>query len=270
MGLRRWWRRLANSVSGRGLPEPEIEASQADLSAFEMKLTHRFSHPGLLQQSLLHRSHSLVSRHHRQDSNERLEFLGDAVLGLVVNDYLYKTYPTTSEGDLTKMKSLLVCRERLAEVASRLDLGSHIRMSPSEAATGGRSRASILADATEAVIGAVYLDGGLACARQVIHTCLLADCEEILLSRGLENFKSRLQEFIQARYKSPPRYRVISSEGPDHARIFKVSVIFNGRLLGQGSGPSKKIAEQAAAREALAGLSTCGDLLDGTATPGDD
>jgi ribonuclease-3 len=208
-----------------------------------------------------------VIRKSREDSNERLEFLGDAVLGLVVNDYLYREFEDASEGDLTKMKSTLVCRERLAEVAARLELGDHIRMSRSEAATGGRRRASILADTTEAVIGAVFLDGGLTAARRMITRCLLADSEGLLERRGQDNHKSRLQEIIQARYKSPPRYRVTAAEGPDHARIFRVSVAFNGHVLGRGEGSNKKSAEQEAARAALATLEARADLLDELASP---
>jgi ribonuclease III len=243
MGLKEIWRRITGPAADPVGADPDAAVDPVQFAELEAKLGHRFARPELLMQALLHRSHGLVAQQKREESNERLEFLGDAVLGLVVNDHLYRDNPATSEGDLTKMKSLLVCRERLAEVAGRLDLGAHIRMSRSEAATGGRGRASILADATEAVIGAVYLDGGLESARQVIRTWLLADSERVLLARGEENFKSRLQELIQARHKSPPRYRVVAIEGPDHARRFRVSVSFNGRLLGEGTGPSKKVAE---------------------------
>ncbi len=270
MGLKDFWRRMTATADERTDADPDSYVPPPQLARLEMGLGHRFAKPELLQQALLHRSHGLVARERREESNERLEFLGDAVLGLVVNDHLYRNYPDMSEGDLTKMKSLLVCRERLAEVAVRLDLGAYIRMSRSEAATGGRSRASILADATEAVIGAVYLDAGLAGACKVIAGSVLAEAEQLLARRGHENFKSRLQEIIQARFKSPPRYRVTAIEGPDHARVFKVSVSFNGRLLGQGIGASKKIAEQAAAREALAALVTCGDLLVESPAPVDE
>jgi ribonuclease-3 len=266
MGLKDLWQKLKGSpASEAGDPAPAADPEQRAL--LEVKLGHVFGEPELLDNALLHRSHAHVVQHSREDSNERLEFLGDAVLGLVVNDYLYREYVGSSEGDLTKMKSLLVCRERLAEVAARLDLGEHIRMSRSEAATGGRRRASILADTTEAVIGAVYLDGGLNSARHVIERCLLNDSAGLLARRGKDNHKSRLQEMIQARYKMPPRYRVTSAAGPDHARIFKVSVTFNGHVLGQGEGPNKKSAEQEAARQALATLSAHADLLDELAAP---
>ncbi len=223
----------------------------ANLVAVEAKLGYRFQDRTLLGNALLHRSHVHFTGQDREQSNERLEFLGDAVLGLVTNEELYHTYPDRSEGDLTKMKSLLVCGAHLSEVAMEFDLGAHIRMSRSEAATGGRQRSSILADTTEALIGAVYLDGGLKPAREVIRRIVLKGSESILAVRSLRNYKSRLQELIQSRYKSPPRYRVVKVAGPDHDRIFKVSVAFNGEVLGTGEGHNKKTAEQRAARVAL-------------------
>ena len=267
MGLKDLWHKI------KGMPTDELAgnlppaAEPAQRELLEGKLGHVFRNPSLLDNALLHRSHAHVVRNSREDSNERLEFLGDAVLGLVVNDHLFRRFDEASEGQLTKMKSLLVCRDRLAEVAADLELGAHIRMSRSEAATGGRHRASILADTTEAVICAVYLDGGLAAARHVISRCLLVDSDSLLARRGQDNHKSRLQELIQARFKTPPRYRVISAEGPDHARIFKVSASFNGHTLGHGEGPNKKAAEQEAAREALAALAERADLLDELSTP---
>ncbi len=183
------------------------------------------------------------------------------MLGLVVNEHLYLGYPQHSEGDLTKMKSLLVCGSRLAEVATALGLGEYVRMSRAEAATGGRHRASILADTTEAVIGAVFLDGGLPAAAGVIRRWLLDGCDEVLVNRGLENYKSRLQEMVQARYKSPPRYRVLAAEGPDHERVFRVCVTFDGKDLGRGEGPNKKAAEQLAARDALERIAADPGLL---------
>ncbi len=185
------------------------------------------------------------------------------MLGLVVNEILYRDFPDRSEGDLTKMKSLLVCGARLSEVAMAIDLGIHIRMSRSEAATGGRRRSSILADTTEALIGAVYLDGGIDAARGVIERVILDGSDRVLSRRSLRNYKSRLQELIQARYKTPPRYKVLEVDGPDHDRMFRVAVSHNGRALGVGEGRSKKSAEQSAAREALELLEREPDLLDG-------
>ncbi|HOX26305.1 MAG TPA: ribonuclease III [Candidatus Krumholzibacteria bacterium] len=267
MRLRDLWRKLKGAPPAPAADSPSPAADPARRRILEAKLGHSFGDPSLLDNALLHRSHAFVVKHGREDSNERLEFLGDAVLGLVVNDYLYGRYPETSEGDLTKMKSLLVCKDRLSEVAGKLGLGDHISMSRSEAATGGRRRASILCDTTEAVIGAIYLDGGLAAAQRMISRCLLADCDQLLARRGQDNYKSRLQEIIQARFKNPPRYRVTSADGPDHARLFRVSATFNGHVLGVGEGSNKKAAEQEAARQALATLSRRSELLDELAKP---
>ncbi len=247
--------RWTNRRSGR-------PGSPRNLPALEAKLGYTFDDRTLLANALLHRSHIHVTGQDRESSNERLEFLGDAVLGLVVNDYLYARYPEKSEGDLTKMKSLLVCGARLSEVAAEFELGVHIRMSRSEAATGGRQRSSILADTTEALIGAVYLDGGLASAREVILRTVLAGSDRVLSRRSLRNYKSRLQELIQALHKTPPRYRVVEVDGPDHDRLFRVAVTFAGRVLGSGEGRNKKSAEQSAAREALEELEEDPEHLD--------
>ncbi len=233
---------------GDGPSEAELEASY---TALEVKLGYHFRDRSLLSNALLHRSHIHVTGQVRERSNERLEFLGDAVLGLVANEELYNRFPDRSEGDLTKMKSLLVCGARLSEVAAEFDLGVHIRMSRSEAATGGRQRSSILADTTEALIGAVYLDGGLGPAQAVIKRIVLKGSEAVVARRSLQNFKSRLQELIQSRYKSPPRYKVVRVAGPDHDCVFEVSVSFNGEVLGTGKGRNKKTAEQNAAEAAL-------------------
>ncbi len=240
----------------------KVPTDPIQLQALEVKLGYTFRNRDLLVNSLLHRSHIHVTGQDREQSNERLEFLGDAVLGLVVNEQLFDKFPERSEGDLTKMKSLLVCGTRLSEVAVDIDLGIHIRMSRSEAATGGRHRSSILADTTEAIIGAVYLDGGLAPAAAVIQRVVLKGSDKILARRSLRNYKSRLQELIQARYKSPPRYKVLEVSGPDHDRLFKVVVAFDGKPMGEGEGRNKKAAEQNAARKALASLDEDPKLLD--------
>lgn len=253
--------RLGGSA-GAAEERSEVPAGGGEnLAALEAKLGHVFRDRELLRNALLHRSHIHVTGQDREQSNERLEFLGDAVLGLVVNDYLYARFPQKSEGDLTKMKSLLVCGARLSEVAVACDLGIHIRMSRSEAATGGRRRSSILADTTEALIGAVYLDSGLAAARGVVERLVLKGAKKVLERRSLRNYKSRLQELIQARHKSPPRYKVLSVEGPDHDRLFRVAVTFEGKVLGTGEGRNKKAAEQHAAQEALGVLEADADAF---------
>jgi ribonuclease-3 len=244
----RLWRRSGSSPSA-GLPE--IPNQQK----LERKLGYRFDGEHHLRQALTHRSHVHVTGMDRLQSNERLEFLGDAVLGLIVNEFLYEEFEGKEEGDLTKIKSLLVCGATLARVGDRLGLGEHLFLSRSEAGTGGRKRESILADATEAVIGAVYMDGGLEKAREFISRVILINVEATLEEGSHRNYKSLLQETLQARYKVPPRYRVTYTTGPDHARRFTVKVTLKGTVLGVGSGTSKKQAEQRAAESALGRLS---------------
>jgi ribonuclease-3 len=220
----------------------------------ETKLGYRFRNQDLLRQALTHRSHVHVTGMERIESNERLEFLGDSVLGMLVNEHLFRRFPEKEEGDLTKIKSLLVCGSTLAKIGTRLSLGEHMLLSRSEAGTGGRHRESILADATEAIIGAIYLDGGLKRVHQFIRRHVLVNVNETIQEQTHRNYKSLLQERLQARYKIPPRYRVSSTTGPDHARRFTVKVSLRGTVLGVGSGTSKKQAEQRAAEIGLTRL----------------
>lgn len=251
---RLWWRPTAG-------PQTDLPDIQ-DQAQLERKLGYRFDGEHRLRQALTHRSHVHVTGQDRLQSNERLEFLGDAVLGLLVNEFLYEEFEGKEEGDLTKIKSLLVCGATLARVGDRLGLGEHLFLSRSEAGTGGRKRESILADATEALIGAIYLDGGLEKAREFISRTILINVEATLEEGSHRNYKSLLQETLQARYKVPPRYRVTYTTGPDHARRFTVKVTLKGTVLGVGSGTSKKQAEQRAAESALSRLDELED--DGT------
>lgn len=244
---RRLWRRPPTATA----PDVHDIRNQADL---ERKLGYRFDDEQYLRQALTHRSHIHVTGMDRLESNERLEFLGDAVLGLVVNEFLYEEFEGKEEGDLTKIKSLLVRGETLARVGDRLGLGDHLFLSRSEAGTGGRKKETILADATEAVIGAIYLDGGLEKAREFISRSILINVEATLEEGSHRNYKSLLQETLQATYKVPPRYRVTYTTGPDHARRFTVKATLKGTVLGVGSGTSKKQAEQRAAESALGRL----------------
>jgi ribonuclease-3 len=195
----------------------------------------------------------------RQASNERLEFLGDAVLGLAINVALVRELPEADEGTLTKLKSLLASRVVLAAVAEDLELGAVLRLSANEEESGGRSRDSILADALEAVLGAIYLDGGLAPARRLVATRVLSRKEEFLADESHRNYKSLLQERVQSIYKTPPRYRVGATHGPDHSKDFEVEVLVQGEVVGEGVGRSKKDAEQVAARMALERLDDGGE-----------
>ena len=251
------WRRLLRRLGLRS----RRRAAHPSQGELEDKLGYRFTDPELLRQALTHRSHVHVTGLLRIQSNERLEFLGDAVLGMVVNEFLYHRFPEKEEGDLTKIKSLLVCGATLAKVAERLGLGEYLLLSRSEEGTGGRHRESILADAMESVLGAVYLDGGLEAVTRIIRAQILINVNETIQERTRRNYKSLLQEKLQARYKMPPRYKVSYTSGPDHARRFTVKVTLKGTVLGVGTGNSKKQAEQRAAETALTRLDELGETL---------
>ena len=216
-----------------------------------MRLGYTFSEPALLRLALTHRSVS--SADPARKDNERLEFLGDAVLQLVVTDLLYEAYPHLAEGQMAKVRAAVVSRGALAEVARFLGVGTHVELAPSEEATGGRDKDSILADAVEAVIGAMYLDGGLEPTRSAIRELWADRVAERAKQPGVKDYKTRLQE-LTARDGSRPVYAV-DGTGPDHARRFRAVVMVNGTEYGTGEGRSKKEAEQAAARQAIETLS---------------
>jgi ribonuclease-3 len=219
--------------------------------SLEETLGHSFASPALLRLALTHRSVS--SEDPSRKDNERLEFLGDAVLQLVVTDLLYDSYPHLAEGQMAKVRAAVVSRGTLAEIALELGLGGFIELAPSEEATGGREKESILADATEAVIGAVYLDGGLGPARDFVLSLWSDRISERAKSPGVKDFKTRLQE-LAARDGRRPEYRVVGT-GPDHDRRFTAVVSVDGVAYGEGEGRSKKQAEQEAARVAMDALS---------------
>jgi len=187
----------------------------------------------------------------RIQSNERLEFLGDAILGLIVCDALYKKYPDWEEGQLTKAKSCIVSRAVLARQAEKMNLGRYLFLSPGEEKSGGRSRRSILSDTFEALIGAIYIDGGMEAAHKFIRKYLLRDEEKLLKERLYRNYKSLLLEYIQSQGQSIPRYHVVDTTGPEHKKVFTISVTVKGEELGKGTGLTKKHGEQEAAYEAL-------------------
>jgi ribonuclease-3 len=190
------------------------------------------------------------SRSLDETSNERLEFLGDAVLSLVVNNYLYCRYPDKREGALTKMKSVIVSKAILSHYAKRNDLGEFILMSKNAQRSRVREADSVLADTLEAVFGAIFLDGGFSAAQKCIRSLLLSDLKDIFYNEDNVNYKSLLQEYIQALHKVPPRYQVKSTTGPEHNKAFVVGVSVKGNLLASGEGKTKKLAEQEAAKEA--------------------
>ena len=217
----------------------------------EEKLHYTFRNVQLLEQALCHSSYANERRSGHLESNERLEFLGDSVLGFVTAEYLYLRYPEFSEGDLTRTRSALVCEQSLYETAKKLGLGDYLMLGRGEESGGGRNRPSILADAVEAVIAAVYLDGGMDAAKALIHRCLLDDVPERMMHERRRDFKTALQELVQRQPEQSMVYRMCGESGPDHAKTFTAEVLINGEMAGRGSGRSKKEAEQSAARAAL-------------------
>jgi len=214
-------------------------------------IKYSFKNQALYKRAFTHRSYTGQTG---EESNERLEFLGDAVLGMIVTEQLYKRFPEKDEGELTKAKSSIVSRDTLALWAENVQLGTYLRLGRGEELSGGRHRKSLLANTFEALIGAIYLDGGIVPARNLICSTVLTDAEKYLDYKYRKNFKSRLLEFVQARSWKGPDYRVVADEGPDHDKRFIVKVFINDEPLGQGDGKSKKEAEQSAAREALKNL----------------
>lgn len=225
--------------------------SENDILQIEASVNYQFQNKALIIQALKHRSFLSVSNESRLLSNERLEFLGDAVLGMVVTEHLYKKYPIKEEGELTAIKSLLVSRKILARIAKNIGVGDAILLNDAEERAGGRNRSSILADAIEAIIGAIYLDGGLETVVTFINDKLLVQCDEIIAAEHNKNFKSILLEYSQSKNMGLPQYIVKHEEGPDHDKIFTIEVLINNQVLGLGKGNSKKRAEQMSAKNAL-------------------
>ena len=222
------------------------------MDALAEKLGYQFQDQDLLVQSLTHPSIAAEQRDVVAD-NQRLEFLGDAVLQVILTEHLYLILPDEAEGRLTKTRASLVSRRALAECAERLGLGAYLRLGKGEEANGGRGRESNLADAFEALMGAVYLDGGITPASEVTMRVMEVDLQEALEGDGTSNPKGRLQEVLQALRRESPSYRILAEEGPDHLKQFKAEVIWCGKSLGEGHGSSKKNAETAAAQDALEG-----------------
>ena len=215
----------------------------------ETAIGYRFRDIQLLQNALAHSSYANERWHNSLLSNERLEFLGDSVLGMLVAEYLYRTFPDRPEGELTRMRADMVCEHTLATVANKIDLGTHLLLGHGEERLGGRSRESILADAVESVIAACFLDGGLEAAAQFVQKYILV---EVPVSR-LNNmdYKTALQELVQQKKNQVLSYTLAGQSGPDHDKQFEVEVSLNGAVVGCGSGRSKKRAEQMAAKSAI-------------------
>ena len=223
------------------------------MDSLEKKLGHVFRDRALLATALTHSSYANENRG-RGECNERLEFLGDSVLGMVVADALYRRFPELPEGRMTRLRAQLVCEESLHRVASELGLGEYVRLGRGEEHTGGRRRTSILADAVEAVIAAMYLDGGLETAKAFIERQILSALDGSGPVMRVEDCKTELQELVQKKSGQSLSYELLGESGPDHDKTFTSQVSLNGRPIGSGSGRTKKEAEQAAARAALEAL----------------
>ena len=215
----------------------------------ENAIGYRFRDISLLRNALSHSSYANERWHNSLMSNERLEFLGDSILGMVVAEYLYRNFPDRPEGELTRMRADMVCEASLAAIADRIGLGGHLLLGHGEEAGGGRSRASILADAVESVIAASFLDGGMEAARSFIDRFALTNVPVRQLSN--RDYKTALQELVQQKKNQTLTYTLTGESGPDHDKSFRVEVRLNSAVIGEGEGTSKKRAEQDAARNAL-------------------
>jgi ribonuclease-3 len=220
------------------------------MKRLEEAIGYRFRDISLLQNALSHSSYANERFHDSLKSNERLEFLGDSVLGMVVAEHLYRTYPDRPEGELSRTRADMVCESSLAVIARKLGLGEHLLLGHGEALTGGKNRPSILADAVESVIAAIYLDGGFAPAKEFVHKFVLTTVT-VEKPRNMD-YKTIFQELIQQKKGQVITYTLLRESGPDHNKEFVVQVCINGAPVGEGIGSSKKRAEQDAARNALA------------------
>ena len=215
----------------------------------EAAIGYRFRDISLLQNALTHSSYANERWHNSLLSNERLEFLGDSVLGMLVAEYLYKTFPDRPEGELTRMRADMVCEKTLAAAANRIGLGSHLLLGHGEERFGGRNRDSILADAMESVIAACFLDGGLEAALGFVRQFILVEVPVARMHNA--DYKTALQELVQQKKNQVLAYALVGQSGPDHDKEFSVEVSLNGTVVGRGTGRSKKRAEQDAARDAI-------------------
>ena len=219
-----------------------------NLKDFQKIIGYEFRDESLLRQALTHSSYANEQHLPKLSDNERLEFLGDAVLEIVSSEFLYLNYKDLNEGKLSRLRASIVCEPTLAYICKEINLGDYVRLSKGEDMTGGRARKSILSDAFEATIGAIFLDGGMEPASEYIHKFVLNDIEHKQL---FYDSKTSLQEVVQARFKEPLTYNLVSESGPDHAKEFKVEAVVGDKVLGTGVGHTKKAAEQEAAYEGL-------------------
>ena len=222
-----------------------------DANLIEEKLRVSFKNKALLANAFIHRSYLNEVKDKDISSNERLEFLGDSILSFIVSQHLFRSFPSLPEGKLTNLRSAIVKTQTLAKVARSLNLGQYLSLSRGEEEGGGRDNTSLLADCFEALIGAIFLDGGIIPVKKFLTDHIFILIPEIIKNRLYQDFKSDFQEKVQETHKEPPLYKVISEEGPDHAKKFLVGVFVGGKRQGEGKGKSKQEAEQEAAKSAL-------------------
>jgi len=236
------------NLFGKSLPvnsDPNSERKQ-ELRLFEKNTGLRFRNYSLLNQACSHRSYSNEHPQNREN-NERLEFLGDAVLGLVVSTYLFKVLPDRAEGDLAKIKSIVVSEESLSLIAKELEIDKLLLMGKGEENSGGRAKKALLADGLEAIIGACYLDSDFETAQQFVLRILVPEINKVLEDKHKKDYKTLLQELVQKELRTYPRYNIVSKTGPDHDRTYVMEVVVQNQSMGLGTGKNKKEAEQAAA-----------------------
>jgi ribonuclease-3 len=218
---------------------------------FQKIIQYNFKNENLLKNALTHSSYINEGKSPQSGNNERLEFLGDAILDAVISDYLYSRLDNVEEGELTKLRAVIVCERSLAVCGSRISIGSYLRLGKGEENSGGRKRGSIIADALEAVIGAVYLDGGWNVVQNFVIRTFSDLIEDAVSGKLHTDYKTEIQEKLQAHGEADISYVIEKEEGPDHDKTFYANLVFQGRVIGSGSGRSKKEAEQQAAKQAL-------------------
>ena len=236
-------------ASGDGIAQEIAPEMAENLTGLERAIGYDFQSPELLRRSLTHSSRSQEAAGGEELSNERMEFLGDSVLGFLVSEFLLQRFPEYSEGQLSKLKAHFVSALHLHEAAKRLDMGRYLRLGKGEERSGGRSKKTLLADSLEALVAALYLDGGMEPARAFVGEWILGDADTAEIQT--QDYKSELQEILQSWHGPQPRYAVIRERGPEHHKVFTVEVRTGGERLAEAEGISKKAAEQAAARIAL-------------------
>lgn len=241
-----------SSKNTEGEHPPDVPPFPAEeITALQQMLSHIFRDPQLLLEAVTHTSYVHEAKASSYKDNERLEFLGDAVLGLIMSEYWVAHFPTATEGDLSKMKAHVVNEQSLARVARRLMLGQHLLLGRGEEMTGGREKSSLLANALEAVIAALYVDGGLETAQAFVLRSFKEELKDLMGPEVSVDYKTEFQEFCQKEHAALPTYTVLRESGPDHEKIFEVELAIRGKVYGRGQGRSKKEAERRAAKEAL-------------------